>query len=119
MFQVKGIGMQLNELVDQIRSDQTTRTRTKVDEVFSINIFNTKRHQEKSTTGLNGQFVYSQLLIDRLLSMKPKATDRNEFISLCKTYYKDNSSELSIIQEFEKDYFVHYGGTRENHFSID
>ncbi|CAM4837065.1 unnamed protein product [Rotaria magnacalcarata] len=101
---VKGIGMQLNGLVDQIRSDQTTRTRTKVDEVFSINIFNTKSHQEKSTTGLNGQFVYSQLLIDRLLSMKPKATDRNEFISLSKTYYKDNSSELSIIQEFEKDY---------------
>ncbi|CAF4570658.1 unnamed protein product [Rotaria socialis] len=101
---VKGIGMQLNGLVDQILSDQTTRTRTKVDEMFSINIFNTKSHQEKSTTGLNGQFVYSQLLIDRLLSMKPKTTDRNEFISLCKTYYKDNSSELSIIQEFENDY---------------
>ncbi|CAF3746194.1 unnamed protein product [Rotaria sp. Silwood1] len=101
---IKSVCAQLNALVDQILSDQTKRSRNKVDEFLTINIFNTTSHEEKSTTGLNGQFVHSQLLIDRLLGMKPKETDKNELINLCKKFYKDNPSELAIIHEFEKDY---------------
>jgi hypothetical protein len=94
----------LNVLVNQIQSDQTTRARIKVDEVLSINIFTATDKPEKSTTGLNGQFVHSQLLIDRLLCMTPKAIDKSDFIKLCKNYYKDNRTELTIIEEFEKGY---------------
>ncbi len=94
----------MNTLIDKIISDQTTRTRNKVDEFLSINVFNTNNLEEKSTTGLNGQFIHSQLLIDRLLCMKPRATDKNELIDLSKKFYKDNSSELAIVQEFEQDY---------------
>ncbi|CAF2851206.1 unnamed protein product [Rotaria sp. Silwood2] len=101
---VKSIDTQLNALVEQILSDQATRLRNKVDEILPINIFNANSQSEKSTTGLNGQFVFSQLLIDRLLRMKPKATDKTELIDRCKKFYKDNSSELAIVQEFEKDY---------------
>ena len=98
------MAIQLNVLVDQVLSDQKIKARNRVDEFISINVFNTISHEEKSTTGLNGQFVHSQLLIDRLLCMKPKATDKNDLINLCKQFYKGNSSELAIIQEFEKDY---------------
>ncbi|CAF0855038.1 unnamed protein product [Rotaria sordida] len=88
----------------QKRLHQTTRFRNKVDEVLPINIFNASSQAEKSTTGLNSQFVFSQLLIDRLLRMKPKVKDKNELTDRCKKFYKDNPSELAIIQEFEKDY---------------
>ncbi|CAF3624815.1 unnamed protein product [Rotaria sordida] len=101
---IEGISTKVNALVDQILLDQTTRFRNKVDEILPINIFNSGTQAEKSTTGLNGQFVFSQLLIDRLLRMKPKVTDKNELTDRCKKFYKNNSSELAIIQEFEKDY---------------
>jgi len=74
----------------------------KVDETLSINIFNTDQGQ--STTDLNGQFVHSQLLIDCLLRMKSTTSEKNDLISLCKEEYKGNPHELSIINDFEKNY---------------
>jgi tetratricopeptide (TPR) repeat protein len=96
--------MQLDVIVAQILSDQAKQVRNKIDEPLSINIFNTTGQKEQSTTEINGQFVHSQLLIDCLLRMTPKSTDKNEIIALCKKQYKDNATELAIIYEFEKDY---------------
>jgi tetratricopeptide (TPR) repeat protein len=90
------------DLVNQIQSDQTKRIKKKTDETLSINIFNTDRGQ--STTGLNGQFIHSQLLIDCLLRMKESTIEKNDLISLCKEQYKGNPHELSIINDFEKNY---------------
>ncbi|CAF1538542.1 unnamed protein product, partial [Rotaria sordida] len=36
--------------------------------------------------------------------MNHKATDRNELVDICKNNYKDNSQEMSIIDDFEKNY---------------
>ncbi|CAF1278691.1 unnamed protein product [Rotaria magnacalcarata] len=90
------------ELINRIQQDQTKRTKIKVDEVLSINIFN--KDQGQSTTGLNGQFVHFQLLIDCLLRMKSSTQERNDLIHLCKEEYKGNPHELSIINDFEKTY---------------
>ncbi len=60
--------------------------------------------QGQSTTGLNGQFVHSQLLIDCLLRMKPTLIEQNELVYVCKEQYKGNPHELSIINDFEKNY---------------
>ncbi len=93
------------DLVNQIQSDQTKRIKKKIDETLSINIFNTDRGQ--STTGLNGQFVHSQLLIDCLLRMEPTTVEKNDLITLCKEEYRGNPHELSIINDFEKNYTSH------------
>jgi tetratricopeptide (TPR) repeat protein len=85
---------QLNEVIDQIIVHKPT----------SINIFNTNINNEYSTTGLNGQFLHFQLLIDVLLRLKSHPTDKNELISLCETEYKDNSFELHILHEFKQTY---------------
>ena len=61
------MAIQLNVLVDQVLSDKKTKARNRVDEFLSINVFNTTSHEEKSTTGLNGKFVYSQLLLDCII----------------------------------------------------
>ncbi len=55
---------------------------------------------EKSTTGLNGQFVYTQLVINCLLRMKAVSSDKDELISLSKKQYKDSENELTIVCEF-------------------
>ena len=36
--------------------------------------------------------------------MQSTFNDKNELIALCKQQYKNNSNELSIIEEFEKNY---------------
>ncbi|UJR13243.1 hypothetical protein I4U23_000265 [Adineta vaga] len=102
---IKEVTKELNILVDKILLDQSRRVRDKVDENLSINIFNASNgNREQSTSSLNGQFVYCQLLIDCLINMISKSTDKNQFIDLCRNYYKDNPTELTIVKEFERDY---------------
>ncbi len=55
-------------------------------------------------TDLNGQFLHSQLLIDVLIRMKSTSTDKDELISLCKSEYNGNDSQLSVLDEFERNY---------------
>ena len=73
-------------------------------EPLLINIFSTSDGAGKSTTGLNGQFVYSQLLIDFLLRMKSNERDKNELISVLKKEYIGNRSQLTILRDFQRDY---------------
>lgn len=92
----------MKELIVRIKSDQ--KKRTKDEQALLINIFSTNEASDQSTTGLNGQFVYFQLLIDCLLRMKPNEEDKNELISICKTNYQGNSSYLNQLEEFQHEY---------------
>jgi tetratricopeptide (TPR) repeat protein len=71
---------------------------------LSINIFSTSTSGGQSTTGLNGQFVFSQVLIDCLLRLKYNQTDNNELINCCQNEYEGNHVELSNLREFQKEY---------------
>ena len=53
---------------------------------------------------MNGNFLHSQLLIDTLLRMKSNSTDKNELITICRQEYENNPNELTILDEFQKDY---------------
>lgn len=75
-----------------------------VDEPLPIDIFATSTDPGQSTMGLFGQFVFSQVLIDCILRLKPSAADRTELISYCKREYNGNRRELANIQQFERDY---------------
>ncbi|CAF2947885.1 unnamed protein product [Rotaria sp. Silwood2] len=102
---VKGVIVLLDELISQIRSDQARRNRNRVDEPLPMNFSNTNNNKhEQSTSDLSGQFIQSQLLIDCLVRMKPTSNEKNDFISLCQQYYKGNTAELSLLNEFEKFY---------------
>ncbi|CAF1039415.1 unnamed protein product [Adineta steineri] len=100
--QVKSIVVDLDELVTQIRTHHTIQK--KVEEPLSINIFTTNVGAGKSTIRVNGQFVFSQILIDCLLRLKSTEIDKNELINLCKNEYEGNYIELSNLREFEEDY---------------
>ncbi|CAF4676879.1 unnamed protein product [Rotaria socialis] len=101
---VRGVFVTLNDLVSQITTDQTKRTHNKVDEALPISTFTAGTTQDQSTTGLNGQFVHSQLLIDCLLRIKSTSAAKNELLTVCKEEYEGNKAELEILREFQQDY---------------
>jgi len=96
------VTVRLNDLILQIKQDQTSRV--KVEEPLSFNIYSVHGHADQSTTGLNGHFVHSLLLIDVLLRMKSYRTDKQQLISLCKNEYQNNPAQLDIVREFENKY---------------
>ena len=109
-FQIKRVVVDLDELVSRLKEDQ--RIRMKVEEPLSINLFTTSTDDGKSTTGVNGQFVFSQLLIDCLLRMKSNQTDKHELISRCMSVYEGNDLELANLRDFEQ----HYSSDRALHW---
>ncbi|CAF3856915.1 unnamed protein product [Rotaria sp. Silwood1] len=114
---VKAVVVELDELISRIKADH--KIQKMVEEPLSINIFTTGAGAGKSTTGLNGQFVFSQVLIDCLLRLKYTKTDKKELIRLCKQQYEGNSDELSNLLEFSQDYSpnnVLWWYTRESFF---
>lgn len=86
---------EFDHLISQVAEDHT-RQRKQVEEPLSINML--------STTEVNGQFVFSQVLLDYLLQMKSDQRDRDELISRCRTEYVGNRCELTRIDEFQTSY---------------
>ncbi|CAF5071208.1 unnamed protein product, partial [Rotaria sp. Silwood1] len=99
---VKAVVIELDELIFQIAADH--RIQKIVEEPLSINIFTTSASAGTTTMGINGQFVYSQLLIDCLLRLKYIEADKQELIYLCKQKYESNITELNNLHAFEKNY---------------
>ncbi|CAF4492407.1 unnamed protein product [Rotaria sp. Silwood2] len=109
---VKAVIVELNELIFRIETDH--RMQKIVEEPLSINIFTTSTNAGTSAMGtssmgittmsVNGQFVFSQVLIDCLQRLESNKTDKEELIHLCKQKYKENNAELSCIDEFENSY---------------
>ena len=91
----------LTNIVQAINIDQTRR-RFNVEDPIIFNTIN--EDKERSTTDLNGEFMFSRLFLDTLIRMKFNQSDRNEFINLCKTQYQANVSENAILREFEVNY---------------
>ncbi len=93
---MKAVVVEIDELISRIKLDHTIQG--KEEEPLSMNMFN------KSTTSINGQFVFCQLLVDCLLRLKTNDIDKDELISYCETEYNGNIPELIKLREFEKDY---------------
>ena len=88
----------MEELISRVKSDQ--KARVKLEENVPFNILNTGQ----STTGLNGRFVYSHVLMEMLLRINYGQSDKNELIDLCKKQYDGNQAQLEILNEFERSY---------------
>ncbi|CAF1249850.1 unnamed protein product [Rotaria sordida] len=96
---VKGIFVNRSKLVDQIAQDQITRI--KVEESATIAVMSSSTQSLESR---NAMFMWFQLFIEVLLRMHHTSNARQELIDICKKNYRENSLELSIINEFESTY---------------
>ncbi|CAF0719862.1 unnamed protein product [Rotaria sp. Silwood1] len=101
---VKDIVTQFNQLIDKIRFERSKRCQNQVNEPLSISLFQTNAYHEQSNNIFNDQFIYSQLLIDTLLQLKPMKTEKNKLILQCKEKYNGIHNELKLIQEFQENY---------------
>ena len=99
---MKAVVVDLDELVARIKSDH--KIQKKVEEPLSINIFTTGADAGNSTTTVNGEFIFFQVLIDCLLRLKSSQTDKNELIDFCKNQYEGNNYELNNLREFQQAY---------------
>ena len=97
---IKGVLVDFTDLLHRIRIDHIDSH--KPNQLLTIYILH--RNRDKSTSDLNGDYLHSQLLINCLMKMKSNSNDRNEFIDLCKQQHNENSSELSLIDEFHREY---------------
>ncbi|CAF1390651.1 unnamed protein product [Rotaria sordida] len=93
---VKAVVDDSNELISRIKADH--KTQKMVEESVTINFF------DKSMTGLNGKFVFSQVLMDCLLQLKYTSEDKKELIDRCEQEYRGDSMQLNYLREFEKYY---------------
>ncbi|UJR30022.1 hypothetical protein I4U23_017567 [Adineta vaga] len=96
---IKSISTQIDNLVARIKSDCARRSHNKIDEPLSISLFDMNVSYKS-----NDQFIRSHLLIDCLLRIKESSNDREKLIQLCEQEYRDNKSELNLIQEFQQNY---------------
>ncbi|CAF2988083.1 unnamed protein product [Rotaria sp. Silwood2] len=103
-IKIKGIFTKFDELIEKLKSDQERQIHVKVDDPLLIHIFTTRNNPDQSTSALNLKFVRHNLFLDSLLQMKPTVKDKDELISRCSELYKSNSSQLSIIREFQEKY---------------
>lgn len=95
---VKAVVVNSNELISYIKANH--KKQKIIEEPLSINIFNAG----KSTVGVNGQFIFHQVLLDCLLRLKTTAQDKRELLDICKNQYDGNSEELEKIREFQREY---------------
>ncbi|CAF3312626.1 unnamed protein product [Rotaria sp. Silwood2] len=75
-----------------------------MEEPLSVNVFDTIVGTGKSISGINGQFIFAQVIMDCLLRLKYTQTDKAELIDRCKAQYEGNIEELNNVLEFEKYY---------------
>ncbi len=99
---MKAVVVDIDELIARIKEDHIIQK--KVDEPLPIDIFTASADAGQSTMGVNGQFVFSQVLIDCLLRLKDNQTDKAELINSCKSEYEGNPMELDNLREFETEY---------------
>ncbi|UJR16763.1 hypothetical protein I4U23_003663 [Adineta vaga] len=99
---IKAVLTELNELIFRIESDH--RIQKKVEEPLAMSFFSTTSSLGTSTTGVNGQFVFSQILVDCLLRLKSHPADRNELVEHLKKQYQGNPDEMNNLREFEEGY---------------
>jgi tetratricopeptide (TPR) repeat protein len=98
------LAVQLDELINQIQSDQAKQQQNKINEPLTFTTFNHNTTKEKLTVGLNGQFVHSQLLIDCLLQIEPTSDDIDELISICEQEYQGDKDQLALVRKLKDKY---------------
>ncbi|CAF3759215.1 unnamed protein product [Adineta steineri] len=114
---LKTVRTGLKKLISQINEDYARQKR--IHESESSKLFVRINDAGKSTTSINGQFVFSQLLINCLLRLTSNEMDKNELIDYYKKKYEGNHVELANLNEFQKDYLPEkalWWYTRESFF---
>ncbi|UJR07069.1 hypothetical protein I4U23_011357 [Adineta vaga] len=98
-YKIKGIFIQLNELIEKVLFDYNKQEFINMDESISFNFYD-----GYSTNELNGGFIHSQLLIDCLIQLKSNQDEKDEFFSFYQKYNKKDKILEGTLDKFLKEY---------------
>lgn len=87
---------QLEDLISQIKSAQSTRRKAEDPISFTV--------AERSSSGIDGGFLHSQLLLEYMVRVSLTQEENEELLKLCRTNYEDNQDELKYVNKFEHEY---------------
>lgn len=93
----------LFELIRRIQMSAKHRG-VRFNQSLLINVYNYASNEEHSSTNINGDFLYFQLLINGLLRFPYDQTNKDKFLHFCKQEYQGNQQQLNIIKEFGDTY---------------
>ncbi|CAF4820183.1 unnamed protein product, partial [Rotaria sp. Silwood2] len=98
---VKGIFNKMESICDVLRRNIRQ---------YEINLISISIVPTRSLTNLDEldqSFMYSQILKEIILDIKPDKTAKKEFVDFCCTHYADNNTQSSKIRDFEQLYEHH------------
>ncbi|CAF1280312.1 unnamed protein product [Didymodactylos carnosus] len=103
---IRGVITDSDDLIHKILDDQKYRENRHEATIVFHSVNSTSITTEKSSSELDGNFLWSQLFIEALLRMPATSTlnNRKELIALCKQIYAGNAAELRLICLFEQTY---------------
>lgn len=91
--------------ISHVQSAQATIHQYEINEQFLYDILDPPhKNQELSTIKLYGQFVHSQLFIDRLLQVPSTMNEKEELISSLKKLEHSTDNNRKILNEFKENY---------------
>ncbi|CAF0929934.1 unnamed protein product [Adineta ricciae] len=93
---VKSLSTQLTEIAKQIKTENKWQSRIKDSLPITI--------AERTSSGIDGNFLHGQLLLEVLDQMEEDAREKKKLIELCRDTYKDSPAELTRVTEFEENY---------------
>jgi tetratricopeptide (TPR) repeat protein len=102
LFQIKGVIIDDDELLIQVENDY--KKQIKLGEPLTFNIFKKDNSIDELSSIFHSQYTYSHLLIDFLLKLESNSTDKSELFSLCRDEYRNDTTELKILHDFQHKY---------------
>lgn len=97
LLKIKSICISYDEIINQIKLDQTRCKYIKDEILFDI-------FYKEESNNCNDEFLYSQVLIEVLLQTDPGINDVSDLLTLCQNQYKGNKLQLNILHEFQRNY---------------
>jgi tetratricopeptide (TPR) repeat protein len=96
---VKGVFNNISSLCEQLKKD----TRKSEHDSIGFNVVGKSVGSDSETNNKQeASFMYAQLFKELLLETEDNS--KQELIDYCREQYSDNSSELEIVSEFEREY---------------
>jgi tetratricopeptide (TPR) repeat protein len=104
--------------------NQATECPHELNERFFFDVAIPPIKQQRSTTDLNGKFVHSQILIDRLCQVPSTLNSTNELVTLLRAKLLGRLTEKNIIalnkfaQDYSENQALHYVTAEEPQLSL-
>ena len=92
-----------NSLLEQLNADTILWRR----QLLAFRFFKQSQKTMRDVTTEAASFMWSQILLDVLKDIPSSEQTTKDMLDMCADYYRDNTSQLALIEEFRSTYRPH------------